>query len=119
MKRRRHAPKCRAELVTIKEALMPEGPIATIIREKLSRAFAPTRLELVDDSARHAGHHHEGGVDARPGGESHFNLTVVSAAFEGLGRLARQRAVNAALREELSGPVHALSIKALTPAEDS
>ncbi|MDZ4362422.1 BolA family protein [Brevundimonas sp.] len=97
---------------------MPEGPIATIIREKLSTAFAPTRLELLDDSARHAGHHHEGGMDARPGGESHFNLTVVSVAFDGQGRLARQRAVNAVLRDELAGPVHALSIKALTPSED-
>lgn len=97
---------------------MPEGPIATIIREKLSRALAPTRLELEDDSARHAGHHHEGGMDARPGGESHFNLTVVSTAFDGQGRLARQRAVNAVLRDELAGPVHALSIKAMTPAED-
>ncbi len=98
---------------------MPEGPIATIIREKLSQAFSPTRLVLEDDSARHAGHHHEGGMDARPGGESHFNLTIVSAAFDGEGRLARQRAVNAVLRDELSGPVHALSIKALTPAEDA
>lgn len=98
---------------------MNEGPIATIIREKLVAAFAPERIELVDDSARHAGHHHEGGMDARPGGESHFNLTVVSSAFEGQSRVSRQRAVNALLRDELAGPVHALSIQARTPAEDS
>ena len=97
---------------------MPEGPIATIIREKLTFALSPTRLELEDDSWRHAGHHHEGGMDATPGGESHFNLTVVSDAFTGQGRVARQRAINAVLAEELAGPVHALSIKALTPAED-
>ena len=96
---------------------MPEGPIATIMREKLTMAFDPTRLELEDDSWRHAGHHHEGGMDARPGGESHFNLTLVSEAFAGQGRVQRQRAVNAVLSAELSGPVHALSIKALTPAE--
>ena len=96
---------------------MPEGPIATIMREKLTAAFQPTRLELEDDSWRHAGHHHEGGMDAKPGGESHFNLTLVSAAFAGQGRVQRQRAVNAVLSAELSGPVHALSIKALTPAE--
>jgi len=96
---------------------MSEGPIATIIREKLQNAFAPSWLELVDDSARHAGHHHEGGMDAKPGGESHFNLTIVSEAFQGQGRLARQRAINAVLKEQLSGPVHALSIKARTPAE--
>jgi len=96
---------------------MPEGPIASIIREKLTAALSPERLEIEDDSWRHAGHHHEGGMDAQPGGESHFNLTVVSSAFEGEGRVQRQRRVNTLLRDELSGPVHALSIKALTPAE--
>ncbi|CAN5340848.1 BolA family transcriptional regulator [soil metagenome] len=96
---------------------MPQGPIATIMREKLTKALSPTQLVIDDDSARHAGHHHEGGMDAKPGGESHFNLTIVSAAFEGQGRLARQRAVNAVVATELAGPVHALSIKALTPAE--
>lgn len=96
---------------------MPEGPIATIIRQKLTAGLAPTRLEIEDDSGRHAGHHHEGGVDGKAGGESHFNLTVVSAAFEGQGRVQRQRGVNALLRDELAGPVHALSIRALTPDE--
>ena len=77
---------------------MPEGPIATIIREKLTTGLSPDRLVIVDDSARHAGHHHEGGMDGQPGGESHFNLTVVAAAFEGQGRVQRQRAINALLR---------------------
>lgn len=98
---------------------MPEGPIATIIRDKLTVGLSPELLEIEDDSWRHAGHHHEGGMDAQPGGESHFNLTIVSAAFEGQGRVQRQRAVNSLLREELAGSVHALSIKALTPAEAS
>ncbi|WP_374515606.1 BolA family protein [Brevundimonas sp.] len=96
---------------------MTEGPIARKIREKLVAALNPERLEVEDDSGRHAGHHHEGGVDGRPGGESHFNLKVVSTAFEGQGRVQRQRLVNGLLREELAGPVHALSIRALTPAE--
>ncbi|MBX9614137.1 MAG: BolA family transcriptional regulator [Caulobacteraceae bacterium] len=96
---------------------MSDGPIATIMRGKLQSAFQPTRLELEDDSARHAGHHHEGGMDARPGGESHFNLTLESASFSGLSRVQRQRAVNAVLAEELAGPVHALSIRALAPDE--
>ena len=96
---------------------MPQGPIATIIREKLTAGLAPERLEVEDDSARHAGHHHAGGIDGRPGGESHFNLTVVSAAFEGRNRVERQRMVNLLLRDELAGPVHAMSIKAQTPAE--
>jgi len=96
---------------------MSDGPVAKIIREKLSAALSPQRLEIEDDSARHAGHHHEGGMDAKPGGESHFNLLIVSAAFEGQSRVSRQRAVNALLRAELAGPIHALSIKALTPDE--
>lgn len=96
---------------------MSEGPVARIIRAKLEAALAPDRLEIEDDSARHAGHHHHGGVDAQPGGETHFNLTVRSAAFSGLSRVARQRRVNALLAEELSGPVHALSIRAEAPGE--
>ena len=98
---------------------MNEGPVATIIREKLTFALSPTHLEIEDDSARHAGHHHEGGMDARPGGESHFNLEVVSAAFEGKGRVERQRMINGLLAAELAGPVHALSIRARTPSETS
>jgi len=98
---------------------MSHGPIGTKILEKLNAAFDPVSIALEDDSWRHAGHHHEGGMDARPGGESHFNLTIVSSAFEGQGRVARQRAVNATLAEELAGPVHALSIRALTPGEAS
>lgn len=96
---------------------MSHGPIAQRILEKLGAGLSPDAVELVDDSARHAGHHHEGGMDAKPGGESHFNLVIVSDAFEGLGRLQRQRRVLDLLREELAGPVHALSVRALTPAE--
>lgn len=96
---------------------MTDGPVATIIRRKLTEAFAPERLDLEDDSWKHAGHHHEGGMDARAGGESHFQLLIVSSAFEGQGRVARQRAVNAVLKDELAGPVHALSVQARTPAE--
>lgn len=96
---------------------MSEGPIASIIREKLTSALSPSLLEIEDDSARHAGHHHEGGMDAKPGGESHFNLTVVSTVFEGQSRVARQRTVNTLLAQELAGTVHALSIRALTPSE--
>lgn len=96
---------------------MAEGPVAQIIRQKLQSALSPQRLELEDDSWRHAGHHHEGGMDAKEGGESHFNLLIVSEAFEGQSRVNRQRVINNLLAEELSGPVHALSIQALTPAE--
>ncbi|WP_312783501.1 BolA family protein [Brevundimonas sp.] len=96
---------------------MSDGPVAALIREKLTTAFAPQRIELEDDSWKHAGHHHEGGMDAKDGGESHFQLTIVSSAFEGQGRVARQRAINNVLRDELAGPVHALAVRAMTPAE--
>jgi BolA protein len=89
------------------------GPVATLIHNKLQNAFAPERLEVVDDSARHAGH--AGAGDG--GGESHFNVTLVTSAFAGMGRVERQRRIHAVLAEELAGPVHALSLKALAPGE--
>jgi BolA protein len=88
------------------------GDVAKTIEAKLFAAFSPTRLEVEDDSARHHGH-----AGARPGGQSHFNLVIESPRFEGLNRVQRQRAVLAALAEELAGPVHALSIKARAPGE--
>lgn len=88
------------------------GAVAEAMREKLTDALSPTRLEIVDDSARHAGH-----AGARDGGESHFNVTIVCAAFAGIGRVQRQRLVHDALAEELAGPVHALSLKLLAPQE--
>ncbi len=86
------------------------GDMAGRIRRKLEQAFAPDRLEVQDDSALHSGH-----AGAREGGESHFTVTIVAAAFAGLSRVDRQRRVNEALREELAGPVHALSIRASAP----
>lgn len=89
------------------------GEIAERMRRKLEAAFTPTRLEIIDDSHRHAGH-----LGERPGGETHFNVTVVSAAFAGIGRVARQRLVYAALAEELKERVHALQLRTVTPDED-
>ena len=88
------------------------GAVADSLRQKLNAAFSPTMLEVTDDSARHAGH-----AGARAGGESHFNVVIQAPAFEGTSRVQRQRMVNSALAEELAGPVHALSIKALAPGE--
>jgi BolA protein len=79
------------------------------IESKLQAALAPQSLEVIDESHLHAGH-----VGARPEGETHFRVHVVSTAFAGLGRVERQRMVYAALAEELAGPVHALSIRAET-----
>ena len=88
------------------------GPVAERLRDALQHSFEPERLDIVDDSARHAGH-----AGAHPEGESHFTITIVSPAFAGLSRVERQRRVYAALSAELSGPVHALSLKALAPGE--
>ena len=87
--------------------------IADRIREKLTAGLQPTRLAVIDESHRHAGH-----AGARPGGESHFRVEVVAAAFTGESRIARQRRVYALLAEELAGPVHALALTTLTPEED-
>lgn len=88
--------------------------VAESLKRKLTAAFSPTRLEIEDDSARHAGH---GG--SRPGGQTHFNVVIEAAAFEGASRVARQRMVYQALAEELAGPVHALSVTTLAPGERS
>ena len=88
------------------------GAISETIRIKLEAAFQPIRLEVDDDSARHAGH-----SGAREGGESHFNVTIEAEAFVGAAKVARQRMVYHALATELAGPVHALSVKALAPGE--
>src|SRR5437868_5953685 len=92
--------------------MRPMGAILDAIRDKLTDAFQPTRLEVEDDSARHHGH-----AGARPGGESHFNVTIEAAAFAGQNKVARQRMVYRALAEELAGPVHALSVQARAPGE--
>ena len=88
--------------------------VAETIRNKLTDRFTPTRLHILDESHRHAGH-----AGARPEGETHFTIEIVSPVFAGLGRIERQRRIYAALAEELAGPVHALSIKARSPEEAS
>lgn len=88
--------------------------MADRIRERLAAALEPTALEVADDSHQHAGH-----AGARPGGETHFSVRVVSPAFAGLSRVARQRLVYGALAAELAGGVHALQMATLTPEEDT
>lgn len=88
------------------------GPVAQEIQARLTAALAPTHLQVVDDSEKHRGH---SGHDPR--GESHFTVHIVSPHFAGLNRVARQRAVNAALAELLRDRVHALAIKARAPDE--
>ncbi|HLY54724.1 MAG TPA: BolA family protein [Stellaceae bacterium] len=86
--------------------------IAARIEQKLTAALAPSALSIVDESARHAGH-----AGARPGGETHFRVEIVSAAFAGKSRIERQRLVHDILADELAGGVHALSLSTRTPEE--
>lgn len=81
------------------------------IRAALQQSLSPTQLDVEDDSHRHAGH--AGAQDGR----GHFNVRVVSAAFEGKGQLARHRAVYAAVGDMMQTDIHALAILAQTPAE--
>jgi BolA protein len=88
------------------------GPIAQEMRQLLEAAFAPTRLDVINDSASHAGHMGDDGT-----GESHFTIEIESAAFTGVSRLQRQRLVNAALGDIPGQRVHAIAIKARAPGE--
>jgi len=94
------------------------GAVAQSIRRKLTEGFAPSVLDIEDESARHSGHAGMRG-HAGAGGETHFNVRIVSEAFAGLSRVERQRKVYAVLATEMAGGVHALSLVTLTPAEAS
>jgi BolA family transcriptional regulator, general stress-responsive regulator len=87
--------------------------VAQTIREKLTQRFAPIRLDISDESHRHAGH-----AGARPEGETHFSVTIVAAAFAGQSRVARQRLVYETLADELATRVHALALATFAPGED-
>ena len=85
--------------------------VAARIRERLA-ALEPLELELVDESVQHAGH-----AGARPGGNTHWRLTIVSTRFAGQSTVARHRMVYQALRELMQNPIHALAINARAPEE--
>ena len=88
--------------------------VAATIESKLTVALQPTRVQVIDESELHKGH-----AGHRPGGQSHFRVEIVSAAFDGQSRIARQRRVYEILAAELEAGVHALALKTLTPVEDS
>src|SRR5882672_11088771 len=90
------------------------GAMATrdLITKKLTSAFAPESLDVVDESHQHAGH-----AGHRPGGQTHFRVYIVAEAFRGKSRLDRHRMINATLSSELAGGVHALAIHATAPGE--
>jgi BolA family transcriptional regulator, general stress-responsive regulator len=94
--------------------------IQSSIEAKLKQAFSPERLAVVNERHLHAGHHHSesghhGTFDGT--GETHFRVRLISAAFTGMSRVERHRAVNEALAEELKAGVHALAIEPAAPGE--
>lgn len=88
--------------------------VTPVMRKKLEDGLAPSRLDIIDESHRHAGH-----AGHNPQGESHFRLEIVSEAFAGKSRVERHRMVNALLAEELAGRVHALALTTLTKDEEA
>lgn len=86
--------------------------VAETIRRKLEEGLTPSTLVIEDQS-----HLHEGHAGHRPGGESHFHVTIVSEAFNGVSRVQRHRMVTALLAADMGNPIHALALKTLTPAE--
>jgi BolA family transcriptional regulator, general stress-responsive regulator len=86
--------------------------VADIITEKLTAAFAPESLRVVDES-----HQHEGHSGHRPGGQTHFRVYIVAEGFKGKSRIERHRMINQALARELAEGVHALAIHAAAPGE--
>lgn len=86
------------------------GSVAEEMHALLTAAFAPTRLAIINDSAKHSGHMGDDGS-----GESHFTVEIEAAAFAPMNRLARQRAVIAALGDIVGQRVHAVAIKASVP----
>ena len=82
------------------------------IADKLTTALSPATLEIIDESDRHTGH-----TGARPGGETHFRVTIVAELFTGKNRVERQRLVYRILADELAGGVHALALTTLSPTE--
>ena len=94
--------------------------IQATMEKKLNAAFSPDRLQIVNESHLHAGHHHEesGHHAVYDGtGETHFRVRIVAPAFAGMSRIERHRAVNALLADELKAGVHALAIEPAAPGE--
>ena len=83
------------------------------LKEKLTAALQPSRLDILNESEKHAGHRSSPGT-----GESHFRILIVTDAFQGKSRIERHRLVNAALQDELAGRIHALALHTYAPGEE-
>lgn len=96
----------------MRDDLLPMSTRSERIHATLAAAFPAAEVAVQDDSHQHAGH-----VGARPAGETHYSVLVVSPGFAGMSRLARSRAAHAALAAEFTGGLHALALRLLTPEE--
>ncbi len=85
--------------------------VKDIIKEKLTAAFSPEAIKVLDDS-----HHHAGHAGAREGGESHFTVRMTATSLKGLSRVKQQQAIYKELADEMAGPIHALVLKINTDA---
>ncbi len=85
-----------------------------MIEQAILAGLVPSYFEIIDESSLHAGH-----AGASPGGETHFRITVVSATFDGLSRVARQQSVYALLDDAFARGLHALAMRTMTPEEFS
>jgi BolA family transcriptional regulator, general stress-responsive regulator len=102
-----------AEILAQADKNVTPMSVTSTIREKLTQAFQPVHLDVINESHLHAGHR-----NSPETGESHFRVLIVSALFAGKSRLARHRLVNEVLAAELGGKVHALAIETRAPGED-
>lgn len=105
------------ELTDVKSADSPNASRPTLSRQErlakaLNASFSPDALEIVDESAAHAGH-----AGASAGGQTHYRVRMTAAVFTGLNRVARQRAVNQALKPEFDSGLHALALELKAPDE--
>ena len=103
-----------SDRLTLARRCLTQGfmEVKTLIAEKLSAAFAPQSLDVIDESHQHQGH-----AGHRPGGQTHFRVHIVSESFRGKSRIERHRMINQTLSGELAGGVHALAIHASAPEE--
>lgn len=100
------------ELTGVKSSHPPICSRQERLAETLKASFSPLALDVVDESASHAGH-----AGAGTEGQTHYRVRMTAAAFAGLSRLARQRAVNEAVKEEFAGGLHALALELKAPGE--
>ncbi|AQS42260.1 MAG: BolA-like protein family [Candidatus Tokpelaia hoelldobleri] len=91
--------------------------VQAIIERKLQAAFHPDALDVINESHKHAGHHHDDGTSFDGTGETHFRVRIVAQSFATMKRVERHRAITRTLADELQGSVHALAIEARAPNE--